>query len=487
MLRERFSRGLDAAALRLSESTSEDRALLGADLWGSIAHARMLGDAGILPKPSANRILRGLRSIARLAASGRYRLDPVHEDVHLNIERTLTRRIGKDGERLHTGRSRNDQVATDLAVYEREALLALELRLERVVGSLVVAARRPSAFRTVDGWTHMQPAQRLYWAGILGAHALRFARDLERLARVRASVRLSPLGSGALAGSSLPLDRRLTARLLGFDAPHPSSIDAVSDRDGAIETAFALALAQLHASQLAEELIIGSMGEVGRVRFGDAFVTTSSLMPHKRNPDLAELVRAESAGALGRLMAHLALVRSLPLGYQRDLQAGKPLLVESVRRAALTFDVLAPMIASAEFLSPKASGAATASVELVDELVRAGVPFRRAHVRVGAFVDRAERSQRSLASFSARELRSAFPEIPRKFRLPGPDEEPERRTVEGGSSRRSVERLLTEVEGRRRRAAAASVRELRRLRRLRRACGLPEQLFEIAPAPRGGH
>ncbi len=196
MLRERFSRPLHKAARRLSESTVEDEVLLGADLWGSLAHARMLGASGILPKGSARRIETGLRAIARVAASGRFRLDPALEDVHLNVEHALTRRIGADGERLHTGRSRNDQVATDLAIYEREALLDAEERTLRVVDALVGAAEGPARGRTLPGWTHLQPAQRLYWSGILAAHALRFLRDAQRLATVRRGIRV-PVRSGA--------------------------------------------------------------------------------------------------------------------------------------------------------------------------------------------------------------------------------------------------------------------------------------------------
>ena len=421
MLRERFSRPLDSAARELSASTSEDAVLLGADFWGSIAHARMLGATRILPAASARRIEAGLRSIARDAVRGRFHLDPDLEDVHLNVEHELTARIGQDGERLHTARSRNDQVATDLAIYNREALLNAEGRTLDLVDALITAARGPAKHRTIPGWTHLQPAQRLYWGGILGAHALRFARDAERLAAVRAGIRYCPLGSGAIAGSSLPIDRGMTARPLGFDGPTPSALDAVSDRDATWESLFAIAMVHLHASQLGEELVIGAMPESGRLRLSDGFVTTSSLMPHKRNPDLAELVRAESAGAIGRLTAGLALVRSLPIGYQRDLQAGKPILFEGFARLDRTLAALAPMVAEAEYLSPPGLGESTASVELADELVRAGMPFRAAHARVARFVSRLERQGRTLAATRPQEVTRAFPEIAgRNFRLPGP-------------------------------------------------------------------
>jgi argininosuccinate lyase len=485
VLRERFRAPLDPAALALSESTSEDAELLGVDLWGSLAHARMLGATGLIPKKSARRIERGLRSIARDAARGAFCLDPSLEDVHLNVEARLTERIGPDGERLHTARSRNDQVATDLALWERGALLEVERRLDRVVQALLAAARGPGGRRTLDAWTHLQPAQRVYWAAILGAHAWRFADDLDRLAAVRRRIELSPLGSGAIAGSSLAIDRRLTARLLGFRAPHPSSIDAVSDRDSAVDALYALTLAQVHASRLAEELVIGSMPEVGRVRLADEFVTSSSLMPHKRNPDLAELVRADSAPAIGRLAGHLALLRSLPVGYQRDLQAGKPIVLEAFRRAGAVFDVLAPMVRSASYLSPPPPDGRTASVELADELVRHGVPFREAHRRVAVFVAARPDRAPALSEIPPDELARAFPELQgTRFTMPGPEEEPERRTSEGGSSRGEVARLLALVGARRRGAAARRLAEASRLRAARRALGLPEALFEAWPALR---
>ncbi|MHB8351762.1 MAG: argininosuccinate lyase, partial [Thermoplasmata archaeon] len=390
MLRERFAQPLDGAAVALSQSTREDAELLRADLWGSRVHARMLGEVGLLPAGAARRLDRGLADLERRAADGRFPLDPALEDVHLNVEAHLTRTLGADGERLHTGRSRNDQVATDLLLYLREALLDLEARHAHLARTLVDRARGPEGRVVVTGWTHLQPAQRVRVAQVLGTHALRFLRDAERLRSIRRRLTDCPLGSGALAGSSLPLDRVRTARLLGFLRPSLSSLDAVSDRDPVVETLAALALGAVHASGLAEELILGAMPEIGRVRLADPFVTTSSLMPHKRNPDLAELVRGESGPAMGRLTAHLALLKGLPLAYNRDLQVGKPILFEAVARARQVLDVLDPMVASAHFSAgpppPTGSEAETASVELVDALVRAGVPFRAAHRRIATLL-----------------------------------------------------------------------------------------------------
>ncbi len=485
MLRERFRRPLDRSARALSESTREDAELLRADLWGSRVHARMLGEVGLLPAGAARRLDRGLADLERRAAAGRFRLDPALEDVHLNVEHALSRSLGPDGERLHTGRSRNDQVATDLAVYLREALLDLEGRLGALARTLAARARSPDGRIVVVGWTHLQPAQRVPVAQILGTHALRFLRDADRLRSIRERLTDCPLGSGALAGSSLPLDRRRTAWLLGFRRPSPSSLDAVSDRDAAVETLAALALAAVHASGLAEELVLGSMPEIGRVRLDDPFVTTSSLMPHKRNPDLAELVRAESAPALGRLVAHLALLKGLPLAYNRDLQVGKPLLFDGIGRARGVLDVLTPMVASARFAAgrppPDGAEAATSSVELVDALVRAGVPFRAAHRRVARFLARLGPEGLSLRSAPAARWTQAFPELPAGSARPGdPDREPELRTTEGGSSAAAVARLLRDVDGQARRAERAVAAERRRLARRRAALDRPP----AGPPPR---
>jgi argininosuccinate lyase len=478
MLRDRFSAPLDRAAAALSSSVVEDRALLGVDLWGSVVHAEMLGATGIIPRSSSRRIVAGLRAIAREAAAGRFPLDPAHEDVHLNVENELTRRIGADGERLHTARSRNDQVATDLALALRESLLGLEAASARVAGALLHAARSPQGRTVVDGWTHTQPAQRLYWGQILGTHALRFVRDAERFRRVRERIDASPLGSGAIAGTSLPVDRRATARALGFARPSASSLDAVSDRDAGSDALYACSVALLHASSLAEEFVLGSLPGVDRIRLSDGFVTTSSLMPHKRNPDLAELVRAESGPAIGRLVSHLTVLKALPIGYQRDLQLGKPIVLEGVLRTRLALEVLARMAGEASYRVPPVTDAATGSVEVADALVRAGVPFRTAHRRVGAWLAARESPAERAAAVRNDELHRTFPELPPEFRFPGSTEEPERRTSAGGSAWSSVAKLLDEVESRRRVAERARRRETQRLTRLRRSAGIPERLFE---------
>ncbi|MCI4336268.1 MAG: argininosuccinate lyase [Thermoplasmata archaeon] len=475
MLRDKFSRPLDPAAARLSASTREDATLLPYDVWGSLAHARMLTARRIIPRRDGATLQRGLRAIARQVERGRFRLDPSLEDVHLNVEAALSSRIGRAGGRLHAGRSRNDQVAVDLALYLRDALLDLEFGGTGVVEALLGRARSGDGRGVVPGSTHFQPAQRLYWGQILATHALRFARDVERFRSIRERLTDSPLGSGALAGSSLPLDRALTARLLGFERAGPSSLDGVTDRDAAVETLGALALFHVHSSALAEELVVAAMPELDRVRLDDAFVTTSSLMPHKRNPDLAELARASAAPAIGRLVAHLTLLKALPIGYQRDLQQGKPLLFDGVADAIGVMRVLAPMIATARYRSsPARASADTASVELADALVLEGVPFRTAHTRVSRFIARLATSDRHLSDVAAAELWTAFPELNGgRFRLPTAAEEPERRATAGGSSWREVRRLVSEVGRRARTSSALARRESQRIERLKGALGAP--------------
>jgi argininosuccinate lyase len=481
VLRERFSRPLDPAALALSESTGEDRTFLYHDLWGSIAHAEMLGRTGIVPAPVARRITLGLRAIGERAHVGRFPLRPALEDVHLNVEEALTRDIGDDGARLHTGRSRNDQVATDLLLYLRDALLDLESATDDLVDALLVQGLAPSGRTTVPGWTHLQPAQRVYWAQILGSHALRLLRDADRFARTRRSIAHCPLGSAALAGSSLPLDRAWVARSLGFEAPTPSSFDAVADRDPEVETLFDLALLSTHASQLAEELVIGAMPEVGRVRLADPFVTTSSLMPHKRNPDLAELVRAEAGPALGRLVAHLAILKGLPLSYQRDLQVGKPVLFDGVTRGLAVLRALAPMVRTATFRSPPTTGAeAPGAVELVDALVRSGMPFRRAHGEVARLVQELESSGREWGGLTRGAVADRFPML-RGFALPTASSEPDRRTTDGGSSWREVGRMLSGARRDLARSRGSIRRERARLAILRRGLRVPDRWFAGPP------
>jgi argininosuccinate lyase len=450
LLRERFRRPPHPEAEAFGSSVQEDEVLLPYDLLGSLAHARMLTRQGLIPLEDGKALVRGLVAISRQVEEGKFPLDPALEDVHMNVEAALTRDLGEIGERLPTGRSRNDQVATDLALYLRHRSARLEELLLGASGALLEQARGPAGRYVVPAATHLQDAQRVYLAQVLQVHARRFLRDANRVRRMRESITLSPLGSGALAGSSLPLDREFTARALGFREPHPNSIDAVSDRDAASEMLGALALFAVHVSSLAEEWVLWSTPQFSRLRLDDAFVTTSSLMPHKRNPDLAELLRAEVGPIIGLAQGHLTLLKGLPLAYNRDLQTGKPLLFEAIRRSERILRVLTPMIRTAHFTPPPVSptdASPTASVELADALVGAGVPFREAHRRVARFLVELQRDRRTWSSLSMEEWTHTFPELGKRgWMPPTPQQEPDRRITAGGSAWTEVvrDRLLLE-------------------------------------------
>ncbi len=455
MLRHRFQSPPHPEAVAFGSSVTEDAVLLTYDILGSLAHARMLARQGLIPRPEGRALVRGLARLHADALAGRVTLDPALEDVHMNVETLLTERLGKAGARLPTGRSRNDQVATDLALYLRHTLLEIESLLLEAAGALLEVAGSPQGRIVVPAATHLQDAQRVYLAQVLQVHAHRLLRDAGRLARIREGLYASPLGAGALAGSSLPLDPEYTAELLGFPGANPNSLDAVSDRDPASDALAAFALLGVHLSSLAEEWVLWSTPQFGRLLLHDSFVTTSSLMPHKRNPDMAELLRAEAGPLLGLSQAHLTILKGLPLAYNRDLQAGKPLLFEGARRAARALRVLAPMVRTATFRSPAEERHAgqTASVELANALTAAGVPFREAHARVAQLLGELGRDGRELGDVGRDEWRERFPELGAGgWQLPSPDEEPERRSTRGGSAWSEVTRdregLATEVRDR---------------------------------------
>ncbi|HKS59581.1 MAG TPA: argininosuccinate lyase, partial [Thermoplasmata archaeon] len=316
-----------------------------------------------------------------------------------------------------------------------------------VVDSLVRQAAGPAGRFVLPEATHLQDAQHVYLAQHLLVHAHRFLRDARRLEHVLTSVSASPLGAAAVAGSSLPLDRKATARALGFERPVPNSVDAVSDRDFAVEGLNAMALLGVHASSLAEELVLWSTPSYSRVRMADGYVTTSSLMPHKRNPDMAELLRGESGALIGLLVAHLTVLKGLPLSYNRDLQVAKPLLFEAFERLEVSLPVLSGMVRTTEFSDRRIGGPPPPppSVELVDQLVRQGVAFRLAHEEVARKLSALEGRGESLIGLSSRRLNQLFPQLPAGWSFPTPVQEVERRTTMGGSSWREVSQDLRGV------------------------------------------
>ncbi|HEX7126349.1 MAG TPA: argininosuccinate lyase, partial [Thermodesulfobacteriota bacterium] len=325
----RFEAGTDRLVEAFTASVHYDRRLALYDIEGSIAHATMLGAVGLLGAAEAETIVRGLEQIRAEVEAGRFDWRADLEDVHMNIERRLVALVGEVGGKLHTARSRNDQVALDLRLYMRDAVDRLReaaAGLQRALGE--VAAKHVDA--VMPGYTHLQRAQPVLFAHHLLAYHEMLERDRGRLADARRRINVLPLGAGALAGTPLPIDRHMVARLLGFDGVAENSLDAVADRDGHLELLSALAICQVHLSRLAEELVLWTSSEFGFVELSDAFATGSSIMPQKKNPDVAELIRGKAGRVVGDLVSLLAVVKGLPLAYNRDLQEDKEPLFDAV-------------------------------------------------------------------------------------------------------------------------------------------------------------
>jgi argininosuccinate lyase len=389
----RFTGETDTRAADFTRSIEVDAALAGDDITGSIAHVRGLGRAGVVSAEEVSVLVGGLSALAEDVAAGRLAWDPALEDVHMNLEAALAEKVGPVAGKLHTGRSRNDQVATDLRLWTRRAIDDLDAALVGFERSLVGLAERHGS-AVLPGTTHIQPAQPVLFAHHLLAYVEMAERDRGRLADARRRVNVSPLGAGALAGAGYRLDREATATELGFDGVTANSMDAVSDRDFVVEALAAVALGMVHLSRLAEEITWWSNPRFGFVRVADAFSTGSSIMPNKKNPDPAELVRGRAARVIGELAGVLALLKGLPLTYQRDLQEDKVPLFDAVATYATSLGVLSGLIDTlsidARRMREAATEGYTTATAVADALVRRGVPFRAAHHMVGSLVAQAE-------------------------------------------------------------------------------------------------
>ncbi len=408
----RFDDEPDARMSEFTRSVDVDAELALDDIAGSIAHVRGLGRAGLLTDDEVSTLEGGLAALRLDVETGAIAWDPALEDVHLNLETLLTERVGAVGGKLHTGRSRNDQVATDLRLWLRRALERLDRGVVGLERALVDLAEREGD-AVLPGATHIQPAQPVLLAHHLLAYVEMLERDRGRLADAGRRANVSPLGAGALAGAGYPLDREATAAELGFDGVTANSLDAVSDRDFVVEVVAAAALAMVHLSRLAEELTWWSNPRFGFVRIADAFSTGSSMMPNKKNPDPAELVRGRAASVIGALTGVLTLLKGLPLAYQRDLQEDKPALFGSVATLDGSLAVMAGLIETLAIDRARMRAAAeegyTTATTLADELVRRGVPFRAAHHIVGGLVGGAEAERiPSLAALPDEAYRAAL-------------------------------------------------------------------------------
>jgi argininosuccinate lyase len=389
----RFAEENDRRVAEFTRSVGLDRELAADDIAGSIAHVRALGRAGLLTDVEVGELVRGLEGLASAVADGSMTWDPDLEDVHLNLESALAERIGSVAGKLQTGRSRNDQVATDLRLWSRRAIDRLDESLIAFETSLVGLAEREGT-AILPGTTHIQPAQPVLLAHHLLAYVEMAERDRARLADARRRVNVSPLGAGPLAGAGFPLDREATAEELGFDGVTKNSLDAVSDRDFVIEIVGAIALGMVHLSRLAEEITWWSNPRFGFVRVSDAFSTGSSVMPNKKNPDPAELVRGRAARVIGAQTGLLTLLKGLPLAYQRDLQEDKAPLFDAVAVYGASLGVMAGLLdtitVDRERMRAAADEGYTTATAVADALVRRGVPFRAAHHVVGSLVAQAE-------------------------------------------------------------------------------------------------
>ena len=410
----RFHEDTDALVQAFNASIDVDRELALDDLAGSIAHARMLGETGILAAEQARTLIGGLEALREEVRSGDVAWSEALEDVHMNLEAALTERIGTVGGTLHTARSRNDQVATDLRLWLRRHVRVLLRLLRRNRSALVDAAERHLGV-ILPGYTHLQVAQPVLFSHHLLAWQEMFARDEGRLRDALARIDVSPLGAGALAGTTFPIDRHRTAELLGFARPAENSLDAVSDRDFAIEVLAAAATIMMHLSRMSEELILWSTREFGFVTLPDSHTTGSSIMPQKKNPDVPELIRGKTGRVYGSLMGLLTVMKGLPLAYNKDMQEDKEGLFDAVAtlRACLTLQAeLVPRLEVHEGrMRAAAADAYSNATDLADYLARKGVPFREAHDVVGRLVARAIELDRPLEDVPLEEMRTVEPRI----------------------------------------------------------------------------
>ena len=399
----------------INASIGFDRKLWRQDIRGSLAHAAMLAKIGILSAHDEQAIRKGLQAIAADIEAGRFPFDTALEDIHMNIEARLTDRIGEAGRRLHTARSRNDQVATDFRLWVRDAIDGLDAQL----ADLMLALAEHAADHAADpmpGFTHLQTAQPVTFGHHLLAYVEMFARDRGRLADARRRLNESPLGAAALAGTSFPIDRAMTATDLGFDRPAANSLDAVSDRDFALEFLSAAAISAMHLSRFAEEIVIWSSAPFTFIRLSDAFTTGSSIMPQKRNPDAAELVRAKSGRVTGALVALLTVMKGLPLAYAKDMQEDKEPVFHAADAWALSLAAAAGMVRDmtpdTDRMRAFAGAGFSTATDLADWLVRVlHLPFRDAHHVTGRLVARAEAQGADLAALPLTDMQAVEPRI----------------------------------------------------------------------------
>ncbi len=413
LIRGRFKRSRLPEVEAFTASLPFDRRLYAHDLRGSIAHARMLAKVGLLKPAEAREIVAGLTKIRAEIESGEFRFALADEDIHLAIERRLTEMIGDPGRKLHTARSRNDQVALDFRLYLRDEIDSLRARLGELRAALLAVAGA-HVETVMPGYTHLQRAQPVTLAHHLLAYVEMFARDDERFTQARARTDVMPLGAGALAGSTLPIDRAMVARELAFARIAENSLDAVSDRDFAVDFLAAAALLAVHLSRMAEEIILWTSAEFGFAELPDEFSTGSSMMPQKKNPDLLELIRGKAGRVIGDLVALLVTLKGLPLAYNSDLQEDKERVFDALDTLKPALDLLAKFWPRLAFKAPvmrAAAGGFALATDLAEYLVARGAPFREAHETIGAMVRETAAAGQSLEDLTLNDLRRYSPKF----------------------------------------------------------------------------
>ncbi|HEX2226623.1 MAG TPA: argininosuccinate lyase [Candidatus Binatia bacterium] len=446
----RFGTNTAASVEAFTSSIDVDRRLYRHDIAGSIAHAKMLARQRIIPARDARRIVSGLKAIQSEIERGVFPFSGSDEDIHMNIERRLTEKIGPAGGKLHTARSRNDQVALDMRLFLREEIGLIIAGLDTLSRELARSAKRHLDV-IMPGYTHLQRAQPVLFSHHLLAYFEMFERDRERFAESLARVNVLPLGSGALAGTTFPIDRKYVARLLGFPRVSKNSLDAVADRDFILEFLSASAILFVHLSRLAEELVLWCSHEFGFVELPDGYCTGSSMMPQKKNPDVPELIRGKTGRVFGHLQGMLTIMKGLPLAYNRDLQEDKIPLFDTVdtvkATVAITAEIIAGLKARKERMMDAARDGFMNATDLADYLVERGLPFRSAHSVTGRIVQHCVAAGRRIEELPLSEMQRFSPRIEKGvYRYLSAESAVERRGGVGGTARGSVVRRLKELD-----------------------------------------
>ena len=442
----RFKESTDALMLRFSSSIFFDQRLYAYDIEGSMAHCRTLQQCKILKPAEAGKIIAGLGKILKEFDQGKFKVKENLEDIHMNIEQRLIDLVGPVGGKLHTGRSRNDQVALDIRMYLRDAIDAIQKSLHQLAQTVLTQAKK-HVDTLIPGYTHLQRAQPVSLAHHLLAYLEMFGRDRERLADARKRVNVMPLGSAALAGTNFPIDRQYTAKLLGFPAVTHNSIDAVSDRDFIVEFCAAASVLMMHLSRFCEEIVLWSTSEFAFIELSDAYTTGSSIMPQKKNPDAAELIRGKTGRIYGHLIGLLTMMKGQPLAYNKDLQEDKEPLFDTVDTVQTSLTVFAGMLKTAKFKKIKveklaASGFLTAT-DLADYLVLQGVPFRDAHEITGKTVALCLDTGKTLEQLTLKEFQKFSKKIKQDvFDYLSVEQSVKRKNVYGGTAPNRVKEQI---------------------------------------------